>query len=145
MIDNYSIILSNTYPLFCSGNIHGGNAMALVDEISGSELKQWQDAGRSFQLLDVRTGQEMEQAMIPGGKPMEINNLAYELSLLSKHEELVFYCRSGVRSRSVCEYLLNQGYSKVHNLSGGIVDWYRNGYAMTNLSAVKKDSEVSSV
>ncbi len=106
--------------------------MTAVNEINGVELKQWMDAERSFQLLDVRTSEEMQQAMIPKGKPLEINNIDSEMVKITKDEELVIYCRSGIRSYQVCEYLLNLGYSKVYNLSGGIIDWYNKGFSLTD-------------
>jgi len=109
--------------------------MISVNEISGIQLQEWQnDNNRLFKLLDVRTQPEMEQAMIVGGIPFEIKDIESDLDKIGKQEELVIYCRSGIRSYQFCEHLLKKGYSKVFNLAGGIMDWHSNGYKMTNLS-----------
>ena len=110
--------------------------MMAVNEINTEQLKQWQDQNRTFRLLDVRTRREMEQAMIPGGKPLEINDIEAELGAIEIDEELVVYCRSGIRSRQVCEYLIKRGYGNVYNLSGGIIDWHQRGFNLTDLSAI---------
>lgn len=114
----------------------GAKLMISVNSITSAELKKWQEAEKPFQLLDVRTQAEMEQAMIPGGKPLGLSDLLQELTQLPKDEDLVIYCRSGVRSHSVCDHLMKQGYNKVYNLSGGIIDWYKQGYDLTTLAAI---------
>ena len=39
-----------------------------------------------------------------------------------KDQNIVVYCRSGNRSRTGTEILINNGYNAV-NLSGGIINW----------------------
>ena len=78
----------------------------------------------SFQLLDVRQPKEYDEAHIPGAILMPLGNLPERLVELNPHRETVVYCRSGVRSRSACQILTASGFSRVLNMSGGILAWH---------------------
>lgn len=77
----------------------------------------------SFQLLDVRQPKEYDEAHIPGAILMPLGNLPVRLEELTPHRETVVYCRSGVRSRSGCQILTAAGFSRVLNMTGGILAW----------------------
>lgn len=102
-------------------------------ELSVSTLKQWQDENKYFHLLDVRTEGEMQQAMIPGGKPLAVHKIGEEIHLYSPEDTLVIYCRSGFRSAQVCEFFTQHGFTSIFNLAGGIIDWYDRGFPVTTL------------
>jgi rhodanese-related sulfurtransferase len=36
------------------------------------------------------------------------------------------YCRSGVRSAKACQMMGSQGFEKLYNLDGGILEWTGN-------------------
>jgi rhodanese-related sulfurtransferase len=38
-------------------------------------------------------------------------------------EEVVIYCKAGVRSLDACKVLSELGYTKLNNLSGGMMRW----------------------
>ena len=40
-----------------------------------------------------------------------------------KDEELIIHCRSGARSGRAKDYLEMQGFTKVRNLLGGMLEW----------------------
>jgi adenylyltransferase/sulfurtransferase len=42
---------------------------------------------------------------------------------LDTAREIVVHCRTGVRSAKVVEMLEEHGYTKLHNLRGGIIAW----------------------
>ena len=42
---------------------------------------------------------------------------------LSKDREIVIYCRTGVRSIYAAEFLMDSGFPKVVNLTGGVHRW----------------------
>ena len=52
-----------------------------------------------------------------------MNEIPSKLSKINKNKEIIVYCKSGVRSSKVCEYLIQNNYSKVYNLKGGIIAW----------------------
>ena len=45
------------------------------------------------------------------------------LGQLDQEQETIVICHTGVRSLRVCYYLLNEGFDKVANLSGGVHAW----------------------
>lgn len=95
-----------------------------VTQLSGSELKAWQDAGEDFVLVDVRTPRERAIAAIEGSMLLDAEG-AKTLDALDKDTRLVFQCHHGIRSQQAAEYYREQGFTKVFNLSGGIDAWSR--------------------
>ncbi|MBS1763729.1 MAG: rhodanese-like domain-containing protein [Bacteroidetes bacterium] len=96
-----------------------------MQEITVQELKQWQDEGRTFQLVDVREEHEYETC--------NLNGLLIPMGdIMMRHEEIkkdipvVIHCRSGARSATIVQLLEKQlGYTNVSNLKGGILAWIK--------------------
>lgn len=81
-------------------------------------------------LLDVRSPQEYEDLHIPGAMLIpvqELNQRIEEIESLKDHPVYV-YCRSGNRSRTASQILLDNGFSQVYNLDRGISSWASQGY-----------------
>jgi len=98
-----------------------------INEIDSCTLKTWRESGKSFRLIDVRSHSEISQGMIENGEPMPLNLIPIKASELDTDHEIIFYCRSGARSAQACAYLMQNGFEKVYNLRGGIMDWVRGG------------------
>ena len=82
------------------------------------------DQKEKFILVDVRTEEEFEQGRIPGSILIPVDELGKKAHpiLKDKNEEIIVYCRSGVRSKAARNILSDMGYKKVLDL-GGIIDW----------------------
>ena len=93
--------------------------------ISPAQLRQRLDSAEQLQLLDVRTLQENRAMRFRSSKLIAVDELETRYSEVSSRLPVVVYCRSGVRSRRAARLLRSKGYSKVLNLSGGILAWYR--------------------
>jgi thioredoxin 1 len=76
-------------------------------------------------LLDVRTPDEYEGGFIKGAKNIDWNNKNFKTLAknLDKTKPLYIYCLSGGRSGSAANYLADQGFTKVYNLDGGMLEW----------------------
>jgi len=96
-------------------------------EISATELAAWlADAGRARPLLlDVREPWEYEKARIAGARLVPLREVAARLSEIDQDQDVVAICHHGGRSRQVALFLEKAGYSKVHNLAGGVDAWSR--------------------
>ena len=80
-------------------------------------------------ILDVRTPEEYTEGHIPGARLIPLNTISDSLAILSqyKDEEIIAVCRSGRRSGIATEQLTKEGFGKVYNLKGGMVQWKQNG------------------
>lgn len=94
-----------------------------VPEISVEDLKARLDRGDKFVLLDVREQFEWDVARIPGAKLIPLGDLASRMSELDSADEIVIHCKSGVRSAKALRDLQKAGFSKLANVSGGILAW----------------------
>lgn len=74
-------------------------------------------------LIDVRETWEYDLAHIAQSELMPMSIFPRFLPMLGKDEKLIIVCHHGVRSNSVCEYLEDNGYDNLFNLSGGIDAW----------------------
>ncbi|WP_291633873.1 rhodanese-like domain-containing protein [Clostridium sp.] len=97
---------------------------ASFSNITPEEAKERLDSDKEIILLDVRTKEEYETGHIKGSILMPVDNLEEEVgkSLKDKEVTILVYCRSGNRSFSAANILIEQGYKNVYNL-GGIKDW----------------------
>jgi rhodanese-related sulfurtransferase len=100
----------------------------VIEEIDSETLHRRLAGGEQVRLLDIRTPAEVAQGVIPGSDYLPMHLIPLRLSELPRDQELVLYCRSGARSYHACMYLMQQGYSRVLNLRGGIVAWARHGF-----------------
>lgn len=102
-----------------------------ITEIDAPALQVWmQGEPESFLLVDVRSMSEMAYGMLPGAAAMPMHLIPVRIQELQKAKKIVFYCQTGARSGQVCAFLQQQGFDKVFNLRGGIVDWSGRGYAV---------------
>ncbi|MEB3212206.1 MAG: rhodanese-like domain-containing protein [Leptolyngbyaceae bacterium] len=77
-----------------------------------------------LQLIDVRELEEIELAKLDGFLHLPLSQFG-EWSIhiadsLNPDTETVVMCHHGIRSAQMCAWLMQQGFSNVKNLSGGI-------------------------
>lgn len=93
-----------------------------MNEITVTELKQWLDEGKDFQLIDVREPFEYEMSNI-NGENIPLAGVTIEADKISRDKPVIMQCRSGARSASALQQLEKLGYNNVYNLKGGILAW----------------------
>lgn len=91
--------------------------------ISVKELKDLMDRGEKVCLVDVREEWEYSLARIEGSTLIPLGTLPQSLERLKKDDAIVAYCHHGMRSADATGFLLQQGFSNVRNLTGGIDAW----------------------
>ena len=96
----------------------------MIQDISVIELKRRMDAGEALNVLDVRETFEFDEFNI-NGKLIPLGELPGRLDDIAdwKHQEIIVHCRSGKRSATAQQFMLQNGFSNVRNLIGGILDW----------------------
>ncbi|MFC3809076.1 rhodanese-like domain-containing protein [Lacihabitans lacunae] len=95
-------------------------------DITVQELKALIEKGEPFNLIDVRNPDEFEEDNL-NGTLIPLGDLPDSLDELEplKGQDIYVHCRSGARSDRAKQYLLANGFDKVHNVLGGIMA-YRN-------------------
>lgn len=91
--------------------------------ITVRELKTRMDKGDKIFLLDVREPHEYSLAKIEGSVLIPLGQVPHSLKQLDPSAEIVAYCHKGMRSADAVGFLLQQGFSNVKNLIGGIEAW----------------------
>ena len=76
-------------------------------------------------LLDVRNPQEIEEISIDGHIAINIQHPSFieKINELDKSKAYFVYCRSGNRSGQACKYMATQGFEKLYNMKGGMLEY----------------------
>lgn len=72
-------------------------------------------------VIDVRTADEYATGHIEGSINIPVDNISsinYDKDAL-----IIVYCASGMRSSNAAKTLANLGYTNIHNLDGGLINW----------------------
>jgi adenylyltransferase/sulfurtransferase len=88
-----------------------------------SELAGRFKRGEQVMLIDVREPVEYEIARVDGARLLPLSRFQEWSGTLDPAREIVFMCHHGIRSAQVCAFLVQQGFSKLFNLAGGIDRW----------------------
>ena len=129
------VILSFTF-ISCAQNTakkevkDNGNKYAIQDQ-QVVELINPKDLNAKLgdiQLIDIRTPGEYTGGYIEGAININFfdSDFNAQMAKLNKDKELYIYCRSGNRSGKAAKRLKDQGFTKIYDLQGGILNWNRN-------------------
>jgi len=73
-------------------------------------------------LIDVRTPAEVAKGMAAATAiNIPLQEIPQRLSEFPKDKDLLIYCRSGKRSMAASKFLVENGYTRVFNIDGGIM------------------------
>jgi rhodanese-related sulfurtransferase len=98
-----------------------------LKQIAPAELAAWlADARREKPvLLDVREPWEWQLARLEGAQHIPMREIPARLAEIEPGQEVVAICHHGARSQHVAMFLEKNGFSRVHNLQGGVDAWSR--------------------
>jgi adenylyltransferase/sulfurtransferase len=92
-----------------------------VPEMDPRELWDLIESGKPRPvLIDVREPFEVMSSSLPYKHHIPIGQFAERLNTIDRNDDIVVYCKTGIRSEAACKLLIAQGYPKVRNLAGGI-------------------------
>ncbi len=91
--------------------------------LSALELKAMLDRGDRPFILDVRNPPEIEICRIDGSTVIPLPELASRLDELDRSVPMVVHCKSGARSAKAIALLREAGFTRLKNLTGGILAW----------------------
>jgi glyoxylase-like metal-dependent hydrolase (beta-lactamase superfamily II)/rhodanese-related sulfurtransferase len=89
-------------------------AQALSERLAGNEPPQ---------IVDVRTGEEWEQAHVLGSVHIPLGELAERLDDVPRNSNFVVHCATGYRSLVAASILERNGFTNFSDLAGGYLAW----------------------
>ena len=115
------------YDDFCGVVSDEASAATLGSTITTTELKEWIDAGKPIELVDVREPAEYEIVSIPGSRLVPKGEIlsGNALASLPQDRQIVLYCKSGVRSAEALAAVKAAGFRDAVHVQGGVVSWVR--------------------
>ncbi len=111
------------YHQFCGVPKQTEVSQVASGDISPVEVKARLDRGDDFQLIDVREVFEHQIGNIPQAKLIPLGDLPKRLNEIDPSREVVVHCKMGGRSAKAADLLRANGYTKVLNMTGGILAW----------------------
>ena len=96
-----------------------------LPEVTVKELAQMlEDPSDTRQLIDVRESWEVETAGLSNFVNLPLSEFAQWSEAietrLDRDKETLVLCHHGMRSAQMCQWLINQGFTQVKNIAGGI-------------------------
>ena len=97
-----------------------------INMISTSDLINFKE--KDYTLLDVRTADEFKVGYIPDAINIDYYSNSFKKNLLSfeKNSKIIIYCRTNNRSVKTANILLDNGYTDIYVIEGGITSWLDN-------------------
>ncbi|MDT3403128.1 HesA/MoeB/ThiF family protein [Mucilaginibacter terrae] len=95
-----------------------------VSLLSVDELYDWYEAGKEFQLLDVREADEFEEEHLEGAISIPYSEFKPTNVIVDKLKPMVMFCQKGARSNKTSQ-LLQQQYptATIYSVLGGMDYW----------------------
>ena len=102
----------------------GDSSVSTFTQISQDEAKKMMDS-QNVIILDVREQYEFEEGHIPEAVLFPLGSIAEDTAtemIPTKDSVVLVYCRSGNRSKTASQKLVELGYTAVYEF-GGITTW----------------------
>ena len=110
-----------------SGCVTKSPEKAQYTDISVQQAKEMIDKGDVF-ILDVRTQEEYNAEHIRNSTLIPVQDLSKRLNEVPRDRKILVYCRTGSRSTAASEILVNNEFTQIYNMKGGITEWTKAGY-----------------
>jgi NADPH-dependent 2,4-dienoyl-CoA reductase/sulfur reductase-like enzyme/rhodanese-related sulfurtransferase len=87
--------------------------------ITAKEAQSLVNKGEKVQIIDARINKQYDESHVDTAVNMPQDKLREELKTLDKGALTITYCNKGVTGNAAQNILINNGFNKVYNLSGG--------------------------
>ena len=95
----------------------------MIPSITPTELNAELQGSNPPTIVDVREAYELEISALPNAVHIPLGQLPGRLDELDREADLVILCRVGGRSAQATNYLIQNGFTKVRNMTSGINGW----------------------
>jgi rhodanese-related sulfurtransferase len=96
-----------------------------VPEVTDVTPQEVYEQASELYLVDVREDQEYtgELGHVAETRHVKLATIPEQLTTFPKDKTIVFICRSGGRSAQASMFAIQEGYTKVYNMQGGMILW----------------------
>ncbi|MBL9117227.1 MAG: molybdopterin-synthase adenylyltransferase MoeB [Verrucomicrobiaceae bacterium] len=116
---NPSITEPIDYDGFCGVPKHSPS----MNTLNVVELKKLRDAKDEHFLIDVRQPDEWQACNLPGAVLIPLAEVPERAHEIPQDKRIIVHCKAGGRSARACTWLLENGFSDVWNVEGGMDAW----------------------
>lgn len=100
----------------------------MIPQINPAQFQAWvATQSEPVILLDVREGWEVQTASVTADgfviKHIPMNDTPTRLAELNADSPIACLCHHGARSQRVAQFLLQNGFTNIVNIAGGIAAW----------------------
>lgn len=99
------------------------------ENITSQELSNML-AAKNFIMINVHIPYEGEIARTDAFIPYDRIDKDLDKLPIDKNSKIVLYCQSGRMSKVAAEKLASIGYTNLFNLSGGMIEWEKQGFQL---------------
>jgi hydroxyacylglutathione hydrolase len=116
-----------------------GRSTATVDQISVERLRDELANGGRMRVLDVREATEWNAGHIDGAHLQSYRQLERRIADLpfAPDAPIAVICHSGSRSSTAASMLRHHGFTRVANVTGGMVAWKKAGLPMVDAAGCR--------
>ncbi len=111
------------------------NSEFMINEIQPNEFSKMLNSGVDILIFDVRESWERDVSKISPSIHIPLGDFSTPFLKLPKDinekQNIVLYCKAGVRSRIAAGVLSDMGYKNLYNLEGGITKWESEGFKIS--------------
>lgn len=97
-----------------------------IPTVSSHEAMALLAANPAPDFVDVREPWEYAQVRAPGVRLIPMAEIPARISELDPDKVTLIICQSGGRSSRVTQWLRQQGFERVYNVAGGMIEWVNN-------------------
>lgn len=110
--------------LMLAGNLSHAQTASKMKNVDNASFKEAMKL-KEVVIIDMRTSGEVRAGIIPGAINIDVYDPQFKekLKKLDKSKKYLIYCRSGARSSSGGNQMIQLGFTDVVNLKRGIMGW----------------------
>jgi molybdopterin/thiamine biosynthesis adenylyltransferase/rhodanese-related sulfurtransferase len=115
------------YDDFCGAVSDEAAEATFGSTITVGELRDWQQADKPIDLIDVREPAEWEIVRIPGARLVPKGDIlsGQALAELPQDRQIVLYCKTGIRSAEALAAVKAAGFKDAVHIQGGVTSWVK--------------------
>ena len=105
----------------------------MAPAITPENVQQWIESGKDFTLLDTRNAYEIESGTFEQAEHLNIAHFrdfqsavhkALDAGTINPDKPIVTFCTGGIRCEKAAPWLIEQGFSEVHQIDGGVLNYF---------------------